>query len=310
MTQAGPVTVRRGRRVLGLLGRAYGRIWGRDVMLYVGGVSFFALLAIFPALSLLIGLYSVVFTPEQAVEQGAVLAQIVPQGARAMIQTELTRLTDGSTKVVGYQSLLALVIGAYAAHRGVKALLAGLTFIHDEDEPLGFVRFNVLAFIVAIAAFAFVTAISGAIVVIKILEKLTDIEPLERTFALVHSEWVWASVGTVVGLSLLYRFAMSHSGRVDWRAAIIGAVAATVLSLAASWASAFYVDQIVELGATYGSVGAVVVMLIWLSWNVNAVFYGGALATEVEILLDARKAATAESEPEGLSLSPKRAFRP
>ena len=38
-----------------------------------------------------------------------------------------------------------------------------------------------------------------------------------------------------------------------------------------------------QLGATYGSVGAVVVLLIWLSWNVNAIFYGGAFATEMEI---------------------------
>jgi membrane protein len=57
--------------------------------------------------------------------------------------------------------------------------------------------------------------------------------------------------------------------------------------VAASWASAFYVDQIVQLGATYGSVATVVVLLIWLSWNVNAVFFGGALATEVELALHA-----------------------
>ena len=42
-------------------------------------------------------------------------------------------------------------------------------------------------------------------------------------------------------------------------------------------------EQIVHLGATYGSVGAVVILLIWLSWNVNAIFYGGALATELEL---------------------------
>ena len=53
-----------------------------------------------------------------------------------------------------------------------------------------------------------------------------------------------------------------------------------------SWASAFYVEQLAHLGATYGSVTAVVVLLIWLSWNVNAVFFGGALATEIELALE------------------------
>ena len=55
------------------------------------------------------------------------------------------------------------MIGAYAAHRGFKALLAGLTFIHDEDEPHGFLRFNLLAFLVAVAAFALFTVVSGVI---------------------------------------------------------------------------------------------------------------------------------------------------
>jgi membrane protein len=60
-----------------------------------------------------------------------------------------------------------------------------------------------------------------------------------------------------------------------------------VLCLFASWATAFYVTEIAHLGATYGSIATVVVFLIWLSWNVNAIFFGGALATEVEIAIDA-----------------------
>ncbi|MFZ3005706.1 MAG: YhjD/YihY/BrkB family envelope integrity protein, partial [Phenylobacterium sp.] len=82
----------------------------------------------------------------------------------------------------------------------------------------------------------------------------------------------------------IYRFAMS-SRPVAWKASITGGMAAALLCLFMSWASAFYVEQIVHLGATYGSVAAVVVFLIWLSWTVNAVFFGGALATEIELAM-------------------------
>ena len=75
-----------------------------------------------------------------------------------------------------------------------------------------------------------------------------------------------------------------------WAASIIGGGSAAILSMFMSWASAFYVEQIAHLGATYGSVAAVVVFLIWLSWNVNAVFFGGALATEIELAMDAHSA--------------------
>ena len=57
------------------------------------------------------------------------------------------------------------------------------------------------------------------------------------------------------------------------------------VSRIASWASAFYVERVVSVGGTSGRVDASIGCLIRMSWNVNAVFFGGALATETEIAL-------------------------
>ena len=54
----------------------------------------------------------------------------------------------------------------------------------------------------------------------------------------------------------------------------------------------------VRVAATYGSIATVVIFLIWLSWNVNAIFFGGALATEVEISIDTHAARVMASSPE------------
>jgi membrane protein len=75
---------------------------------------------------------------------------------------------------------------------------------------------------------------------------------------------------------------------VVWPASILGGGAAAALCIFASWAIAFYVEQIAQFGATYGSLATVIVFLIWLSWNVNAVFFGGALASELELAIAAR----------------------
>src|SRR4029079_14829301 len=88
-----------------------------------------------------------------------------------------------------------------------------------------------------------------------------------------------------LGMSLIYRWAMSRRP-VAWRASILGGAAAAVLCLFASLATGYYVTEIAHLGATYGSIATVVVFLIWLSWNVNAIFFGGALATEGELAID------------------------
>jgi membrane protein len=273
------------RVVVRILLRALVRLWGRDVMLYTGGVSFFVMLAIFPALAILVGLFSMLADPAQAAQEGAALARLMPVGAREIFQNELLRLTTTPRAAISTQSGLAFVIGAYAAHRGFKALLAGLSFIHDEDKPRGFVGFNVLALAVLIITFSALGVVSAAFFGLRVMGSAFDLRPL-RGVSWLYSEWTWASAALSVGFACIYRYAMS-SRAVDWRASILGGIVAAALCLGASWAIAFYVEQVAHLGATYGSIATVVVFLIWLSWSVNAIFFGGALATEVEQALEA-----------------------
>jgi membrane protein len=262
--------------------RAFRRLFGRDVMLYTGGVSFFALLAAFPAMAILLGVYSMLFTPDEAAMQANAFVPLLPPGTHSLFEAELIRLTHAPTQTVSTQSGVALLIGIYAAHRGFKALIAGLSFIHDEDEPRGFVGFNVLAFVALLAAFALLGVLSSLFLAVRVVATTLHLEPF-RGISWWGSEWLWVSFGLTLGLTLVYRYAMS-SRPVAWRASVIGGAAGAGLSIAASWACALYVKQFSHVGATYGSIAAVVVMLIWLSWNVNAAFFGGALATEVELL--------------------------
>ena len=283
------------RRAIRITGKAQTRLWGRDVMLYTGGVSFFVMLAIFPALAILIGLYSLLSDPAQATVQAESLANLMPPGARDLFEGELMRLARAPRETVSAQSMLALVIGAYAAHRGFKALLAGLSFIHEEDEQRGFVGFNVMALLVLIGAFAMLGVSSSLFFGLRMVAATFHFRPLAGVSWLA-SEWTWSSIGATFAMTLIYRYAMS-SRPVAWRASALGGFSAAGLCLGASWASAVYVEQIAQLGATYGSIATVVVFLIWLSWNVNAIFFGGALATEVEMEIDAEPELKLTSPP-------------
>jgi membrane protein len=271
------------RIALGVMGKALTRLWGRDVMLYTGGVSFFVMLAIFPALAIAIGLYSLLSDPARVTEQAETISRVMPDAARLIFQGELVRLAQAPHGAMSFQSGVALLIGAYASHRGFKAFLAGLSFIHDEDRQRGFVGFNLLALAVLIAAFGLLAGLSFVFFGLRVVGETFDLRPLRGALWL-YSEWTWASAGMAMGMTLIYRWAMSREP-VAWVASAAGGIAASALCIFASWGLGIYVEQIAQLGATYGSVATVVIFLIWLSWNVNALFFGGALATEAEIAL-------------------------
>ena len=266
-----------------LVRRSFLRIWGRDCMLYTGGVSFFALLAVFPALTILVSLFSLLAPSSQVEGLGAALVNLMPMQAQDLVQSELQRLAGAPRTAISVQSIVALSIGLYAAHRGFKALLAGLSFIYEEDRPRNFVQFNVMALVVAMGAFALLAASSSAFLAVRVLGSTLKLELLGQSW--LNNEWTWESTGLVAGFAFLYRYAMA-SHHVSWRASLMGGLVATGLSILASWFCAFYVGKIANYGATYGSIGAVVVFLVWLSWNVNAVFFGGAVATEMEMILN------------------------
>ena len=280
---------RRQAKTLGWFGvrlawRAWRRTQGRDVFLFTAGVSFFAILAAFPTLSIAVSIYGLFATPEAAHAQVRAVEQFMPAGAAQLVETELQRLTRASAGALSLQSAFALLVSVYGTHRGFKALLAGLSFVHDEAEPRGFFGFNWLAFLVTVAAFGLMGVVSTAFIALNLIVANLPLQPLPIFF----NEWLWGSLSLTAGFTLLYRYAMS-SDRVAWRAAVTGGVSAALLFLFASWACSVYVDRIAPMGATYGSVGAVIVLLIWISWNANAVFLGGAVATEVELLIDERR---------------------
>ena len=280
-----PHPYRLARETLRVAAKALSRLWGRDVMLYTGGVSFYALLAAFPTLAIVIGVYSLLLTPQKAIAQADAIAHLLPQGAADLFQAELLRLAQAPIHIVSAQSGAALFISLYAAHRGFKALIAGLSLIHDDEQTHGFVRFNLLAFIAMLTAIGLVGLLSAVFLTVRVLASAFEQSPLKGVHWF-YSEWTWTSIGVSLGMTLIYRFAMSTKP-VGWRASTAGGVIASMLTVAASWASAVYAKQFAHFGATYGSIAAVVVLLVWLSWSVNAVFYGGALATEIELALPA-----------------------
>jgi membrane protein len=260
------------------------RSMARDVMLFAGGASFFGMLALFPTLALAMSIYGVLFSISDAEAQFSRFAEIMPVGAQDFILDQMSRVADTPIAALSVQGGVALLISLFAASRGAKALIAGLNHLAEDKDIRNVFHFNLLAMLTVLVGGALLLAANVVVfivpVVIRQAFEFLGLEALD--FGLFINEWTASSTVMFTALAFLYRFAMRRRRHaVGWRASVSAAFISTLLWLGISKVFSTYVTEVVDFGV-YGSLGALVVFLLWIYWSAYAVFFGGALAIEMD----------------------------
>jgi len=267
-----------------VLFEAIKRSMARDVMLFAGGASFFGMLALFPANAIAMSVYGVMFSIADAEAQFARFAEIMPVGAQDFVLGQMSRIADAPISVLSVQGGIALAISLFAASRGAKALIAGLNHLAEDKDIRNVIHFNILAMMSVLVGGGLLllanTAVFVVPVVIRQVFEFLGLEPLDFGFFI--NEWTAASAAMMAALCLLYRLAMRRRAHaISWRASLTAALTSTLAWLALSKGFSSYVSEVVDFGI-YGSLGALVVFLLWIYWSAYAVFFGGALAIEID----------------------------
>lgn len=273
---------------------AISRSMARDVMLFAGGASFFGMLALFPTIALGISIYGLAFSTADAEAQIGRFAEIMPEGAQTFVMGQIGRITEAPITALSVNGAIAFLIALFAAARGAKALIAGLNHLAEDRDIRNVVHFNFLAIASLLIGGALITAANLAVLVIPVflrqLFEFLGLEPLD--FRSVVNEWSATGLIMLVALTLLYRMTMRRRQHaIGWRASGTAALVSCVLWLGLSKGFSIYVSRVVDFGI-YGSMGALVVFLLWIYWSAYAVFFGGALAIEI----DSRRPAIPEAD--------------
>jgi membrane protein len=263
---------------------AISRSMARDVMLFAGGASFFGMLALFPALALAMSVYGLVFSIADAEAQFARFAEIMPVGAQDFVLDQMSRIADAPIAALSVQGAIALAIALFAAARGAKALIAGLNHLAEDKDIRNVLHFNLLAMVAVLIGGGLLTAANLAVLIVPVVLRgameFLGLEALDFGFFI--NEWSAAGVTMFIALELLYRITMRRREHaVGWRASTLAALIATLLWLGLSKGFSTYVSEVIDFGI-YGSLGALVVFLLWIYWSAYAVFFGGALAIEID----------------------------
>jgi membrane protein len=258
--------------------RAFTSIFEHRVLTTSGGVAFFALLAIFPALATIVSLYSLFADPHAIPERVALLAGVVPESIIDLIKDEIQSLADKNMSTLSTAFLIGLLVSVWSANSGVSALFDALNVVHGETEQRSLLQFYATTFAVTLGAVVYgLLAIIGVLPIA--LRSLGLSEHAENVAAIVR--WPMTLLIVMIWLSIVYRVGPSRSNA-KWRWVTWGSGLAAILLVAASTVFGWYLAEFNSYDRLYGSLGAVVGFMTWLWISVVVMLLGAELDAAIE----------------------------
>ena len=248
--------------------------------LSAAGVAFFGFLAVVPALAALVSIYGLFADPAEVERRVTDLFGALPEEARALLTSQLHSVVDQSSGALGLSVLVGIALSLWSASSGMGHLIEAINVAYDEPETRGMIRKRGLALLFTVGAVIFVVVAVG---VIGVLPAALDAMGLASGLRWVINLLLWPllAVGFVAALALLYRYGPDRD-EPRWRWVSGGSIVAVVIWLLASLAFRFYTANFGSYNETYGSLAAVVVLLLWLYLTAFVVLIGAQINSEME----------------------------
>lgn len=251
-----------------------------NASLIAAGLALYALLAVFPGLAAAVSLYGLLASPDQVASQFQSIAGILPQQAADILRGAMQGIARKQSGALGFGAAAGIVIALWSARKGMVALMQATNIAYDEDESRGFFRQILVSLAFTLGAIiGFLLVLVLAVAVPVALQELGLPQILETALAVLRWLILWFLV--VLGLAVVYRFAPDRD-EPKWRWVTWGSAIAATLWIVGSVLFAFYVRNFGSYGATYGSVGGIVVLLLWFYLSGFIVILGAEINAEME----------------------------
>lgn len=251
----------------------------KNASLISAGVAFYGIFAIFPGIAATIAIFGLLADPTVVWGQLTLMEDFIPAGAFQIFRAQIEALLSAGGQALGWTTVLSIGLALWSARAGVAALMRGLNAIFDCPNRSG-VRHTAVALLLTGSLIGMaIVALLMVVIMPLLLQYIPALERVSGTGELFR--WSLALGVLVLGLGLLYRYGPNRRGnRLPWITP--GALLVVVLWFAVSAGFSIYVANFSTYNQVYGSIGAVIALLMWFYLTAYLILLGAALNRALE----------------------------
>jgi len=279
--------------IIRFVARVYAKAQADNVLDGAAALAFYFIFAIFPAMIFLMAL--VPYLPIPRVDEAIMnfLAQALPSGATSVfadVVQEVTGERSGGLLSIG------LIVALWSASTGMYAVMQQLNIVYEVDEQRPFVRARATALGLTLLFGVLVLAAFSLVVLGGVIETwLGDRFGLGESLLLLFQIFRWVVIVLALMLAFSVVFYAGPNRNQDFRFFSAGTVVAMTLLIAASYGFSVYTTHFGSYSAIYGSIGAVIILILSLYIVGLVLLIGGEINAALE--RDAKSAQTATGTP-------------
>jgi len=253
--------------------RLYEKINDDDILGNAAQVAFYFTFALFPLLLFLMSLIGIILSDKTDLQNQlfVILGEVMPKSAFDLVQKTLTDVTSNAT---GGKLTIGILITLWSASAGIDNMRGTLNEVYNLKETRSWFKAKLTSFLLTLGLGVLILIALGLIVYGS--QTLDAILPIDSQYILVALEWILVVALLLLAFAFLYNFAPNHDP-FEWKWISPGAVVGVILWILFSFGFRLYLRYFDSYAATYGSLGAVIILMLWLYLTALVILIGGAI---------------------------------
>lgn len=248
--------------------------------LIAAGVAFYFFMGAFPAIAAVISLYGLFSDPKFITDQLDSFSRFLPPDSFEILVGQARAIAGSSGAALSLGLVFGIVLTIYSATKGVNALIKGFNIAYHKKETRNIVTLNSTSFFLTFVLMVYFLLSLSLVALMPAFFQIIHLPDVVMNSAL-SLRWPLLFLMAVVGLEILYYFGPCQK-RPKWKWLSWGSFVGTILWLACSSFFSLFVSNFGNYNETYGSLGAVAVLLLWFWLSGLMILFGA----EINATLD------------------------